>query len=488
VSDWLSAFGRVWGGVEDRWARFSRWFRRIFRRRRRQIEARAQEIAGELWDLVDDLPIFADRPSIAPVANQFYGHGAFMGAAPALLADPKWRRILAFLMPDVYRQVKRALDDGADPPRIIPMFENNPVMAAYGTWRSAALRRASNRPIGPFDLAGHEWDVFVDSDLVSVWEEADVDEAGVLVGKLVDTMLVAHATTTDTVQEQLGLCQYGDVRKTRKTEMGGVEAPAWMDLFARALHLAEAPELAVGIREMVSETRDPGDEECRRFTFLSPWPMSRAAEVYTRLTGRRHLSVILEIKSLRSTPALVAAVTAELNRRGVHVAAVGSFVREEIAGLSDRIQHVGDERLPGPTEILFFHTAGDLQDACDDGRVTRGQHALFNGASLLERGPDGYVVDDDVVADIEAYRIRHDLHLGYYVQEGDCDAAAASALSSLCDRNLATFELGFAWGGLQDEAAIPSGMGDHRGYGGQALLVRFGAAKTWRRKVDPGVD
>ena len=35
---------------------------------------------------------------------------------------------------------------------------------------------------------------------------------------LVDTMVIAHASTTDTVQESIGFCQWEDVRRTRKAQ------------------------------------------------------------------------------------------------------------------------------------------------------------------------------------------------------------------------------------------------------------------------------
>ena len=459
---------------------------RFLRRGRRQVEARVTELGRDLWDWVDDLPFVSELAPMAPVRNQLYGHGSFMGAAPALLDDPRWRRILAFLMPDVFRDVQRELQNGAQNGRIIPMFENNPVMAAYGTWRNVRGRRRRGVEPGPNDLSGHEWDVFVDSALVESWERADPDHAPALLAIIVDSMLIAHATSTDTAQEHLGICQYADVRRTRKSSMGGVLMPAWLDLFARSLALIEARDLEAAIGEMSAEDRRVGVEACEEMTFVEPWPVSEAVAHSERLTGRPHLSVVLEIKSLRSTPALLVAIMEELNRRGIHVSAVGSFLRHEIAGLSEHPQTVGDDRLPGPREILFFHTAGDLQAACNAGTVPAGQHALFNGAALLEMDHDGgYRANDAMLDELERFRQRHDLHLGFYVQESNCDAPAAAVLSELTEHRADTFELGFAWGGLHDEAALLLDQTDDcRGFGTQALLIKLGKARRWTLGAD----
>jgi len=450
----------------------------------REIGREAVALAEALWDKVDDLPIVPSAFRISPVRYQFYGHGAFMGAAPALLADHRWRRILAFLMPDVYADMVAVVRAGEGPPRLIPMFENNPVMAAFGVVRSFASRL--DAPEDPGDLAGMEWDVFVDGDLVEAWERATGDERAALLVRIADGMVIAHASSADTVQEAMGICQYRDVRKTRKTHMGGVEAGAWLDLFARALELARAPDLGAALRAMAREERMVSDEQCADGTFARPRPPLAAVRAFGEVSGRRHLSIVLEIKSLRSTPGFLTDLVAEWNRRGLHVAGVCSFLLDEIRGVSAMTQEIDGEALPGPREILFFHYAGDLQHACDEGTLPPGQSVLFNGASLLyaeegvEDGPSAYRIKEDAVADLGRYRARHDLHVGLYVQEGDCDEAAAGLLSDLVGREPATFDLGFAWGGLRDEVAIGRATHPRLGYGSQRTLGKVGKARHWQ--------
>jgi hypothetical protein len=477
--------GKTWVRVEDTAQRAAR----KLRRKGDEIEREARALVVELWKLVDDHPFESPREKILPVVNQFYGHGAFMGAAPALLNDSKWRRILAFLMPDVYRDVQEAVVKGSRPGELIPMFENNPVMCAFGVWQGTLARRGGEAR-GPMDLAGMEWDVFVSTDLVDAWEDARDDDRGPIVEKLVDTMVIAHASTTDTVQEQFGLCQWADVRKTAKTKFGGVEPVAWMDLFARGLLLAEDPDLDGAIGRMVELPRVHSPEACRDHTFEAPLPVAQAVDVYRRVTGKDHFSVVLEIKSLRTTPLLLAEIVETLNRRTVHVAAVGSFLSEEIDGLDQITQVVREETLPGPRPILFLHFAGDLQRACDRGTIAPGTHAMFNGASLLVARADGrsftYRIDEDVVAEVAEYRERFDLQIGIYVQENDCDVAAAGLLSEIVRQHPETFALGFAWGGLHDEVSIAGGQGDHRGFGSQRLLERLGVARTSKVKARKG--
>lgn len=476
------------------WAHVAKWWagvRTFFHRRRRRLQAEARivgaevlQLGAQLWDKVDDLPFVPTSFKLTPIRTQFYGHGAFMGASPALLADAKWKRILAFLMPDVFEQLRAALEGGADPTKIIPMLENNPVVAAFGVARGAA---AAGDDESPLHLSGIEWDLFVDRDLFPVWEEARGDAVALdaLMERVLDTSLIAHATPGDTIQEAMGFCQYRDVRKTPKTGLGGVEVDSWLDLFARALTLDQAADLGAAIGAMASDPRSLSDDECMRNTFAPPWPVRRAVEVHKEVTGKACLSVIIEIKSLRSTPEFLCDLVRALNERGIHVVAVAAFLREEIEGVSATSQVVDGVPYPGPREIQFFHYAGDLQAACDAGQVAHGQSVMFNGASLLDAvkssaGRPVYSSRIRVTSELDEYRRRLGLHIGFYVQEGDCDRAAASLLSDLCEAYPETFELGFAWGGLRDQAHLDASNAVRLGYGGQKVLEILGQARQWR--------
>lgn len=486
VLDW---WGRRWGRAES-------WLGALLgrlRRKKRQLGAEARLIGAEVihlgvqvWDRIDDLPFVHTSLKLTPIRTQFYGHGAFMGAAPALIADAKWRRILAFLMPDVFTHVRAELDRGAPPTCVIPMLENNPVLAAFGVYRAATGPRGETDE-SPHHLSGLEWDVFVDLELLADWEVAKTDPVAraKVMERVLDTALIAHASATDTLQEAMGMCQYRDLRKTPKSALGGVEMDSWLDYFGRALSLAQAPDLDALVAEMAKEPRAASEEECMRETFAQPWPVRRVVEVHAAVTGKPCVSVIVEIKSLRSTPEFLSELVRMLNAQGVHVAAVASFLREEVEGVSATIQNIDGTPYPAPREIQFFHFAGDLQEACDEGRVAGGQSVLFNGASLIEtkelEGKEPvYSTKLRVVSELEEYRERLGLHIGLYVQEGDCDHAAAMLLSDLIDARSQTFELGFAWGGLRDEVHVPSSTQVRVGYGSQRLLEYVGKAKQWK--------
>jgi hypothetical protein len=473
----LNRAGRTWLQVENTTWRTTR----PLRRRQKKIEHEVVRLAKELWDRVDDLVFAPALTQIPKLSRRLYAHGAFMGAAPALLSDPRWRRILAFLMPDVFLDVRTAVERGIEPRALIPMFENNPVVAAFGVWRHHAFKAEEDRD----DLGeAMEWDVFLSSALVDAWYAAKPEHRPAILASLVDSMVIAHASTTDTLQEQMGLCQWGDVRKTRKTELGGVQAGAWLDLFARALMLARAPSMAEAITAMQQEPRRHEAEECLKHTFVQEIPPEQAVAEYLRLTGRTHFSVVLEVKSLQIGPLLLKALVVELNRRSIHVCAVGSFQQTEILGVSEVTQRVGAETLGGPREILFMHFVGDVQVACDRGQLATGTMVMFNGASLLLATRDGagyrYTVDEQVLAELDEYRVRYDLALGLYVQENDCDADAVHMLSELVGQRQELFALGFAWGGVQGEVAIAAGVGDHRGFGAQRVLGQVGVAAAWR--------
>lgn len=472
--------GWYWSRVEAAW----RAVTRRLRRRRRQIKAEVRHLGDELREFADDLAWIWTPPSIVPVRKRFYGHGAYMGAAPILLADPVWRRILGFLMPDVYSQVRVTLASESSAHPLIRMLENNPVMAAFGVTHGA---RAAE------EIGGVEWDVFVDGVLIGAWERMpDGPVRDGLVARIVDTMVIAHATATDTFQEAMGIDQYNDVRKTPKWGNGGVEAGSWLDLFARAVELSTAPDLESAIRAMAADPRVESDEECRRWTFARPRTASEAVSSWRTLTGREAFSVILEMKSVRSTPELLSAVVRDLNGRGVHVAAVGSFVRAEIAGVGAVEQVVAGVTGPGPRELLLMHYAGELQEACDAGIVGQGDSVMFNGASLLDADVDGetttYRVKEDVFAELIEYQAEWSLHIGVYVQESDCDDRAASLLSALVGRDPAVFALGFAWGGLHDAGGLPSDGVDRRGFGSQRHLERVGRARQWRPGLRKGSE
>ena len=497
----LIRLARSWGRVEGAWHRLLRLLRRRAGRVQREVQAEARlaeaevrQAGARLLEPFEGAALFDSVFGIAPISTQFYGHGAFMGAAPALLADERWRRTLTVLMPDVFADVVKALEEGDPMPRVIAMLENNPVMAAFGTLQA---HEVSGEEESEHHLVGMEWDLFVAQERVEAWEQASDEGArAACIAAAVDTALIAHAGGADTVQESMGICQYHDVRRTPKSGFGGVELPVWVDLYGRALELGFAEDFEALLAEMAGEIRVAGEDACDLHVFAVRRPLERALALHARATKGRRLSVVLDIKSLRTTPLFLRAFIAEMNRRGLHVSGVGSFLRAEIEGVSRQAQEVHGEQLDGPREVQFFHYAGDLQLACDEGRIVYGQSVMFNGASLLDvvAAPDGHAIysaDYEVLDDLERYRLRHGLTIGFYVQEPDCDADAASLLSDIATARSETFELGFAWGGLRNGANLPRAAAPRLGLGSQRLLEVVGRARRWcivvmQESAEPG--
>ena len=264
------------------------------------------------WNQLDALPSVPPVFGMPPVGRQLYGHGAFMGAAPALLADETWRRILAFLMPDVYASVRDAVDREAPASALIPMFENNPVMAAFGVLHTLGPNQDND---WRHDNIGIEWDLFIDGDLAEAHETTAAAARPALIEQILASAVIAHAGAIDTLQGRwlLPAC-----RRPRDPEgrAGWVEVASWLDLFARALQLAQADDPATVLHQMASEPRVTDTESCVWQTFVHPLSAQEAVATFRAVTGRPHLSIVLDMKSLRSTPELFIELRRPSTRRG----------------------------------------------------------------------------------------------------------------------------------------------------------------------------
>jgi hypothetical protein len=140
---------------------------------------------------------------------------------------------------------------------------------------------------------------------------------------------------------------------------------------------------------------------------------------------------------------------------------VGTFEFGEIAGLDQMSQTVEGKTHAGPTEIKFFHLAGDLQNACLGGTVQAGDTVMFNAGSLIdydrfsrgENKKDSYELKTEVINQLRTYKQHYGFRLGVYVQEYDIDDRAATMLMEATNNNADVFDLGFSWGGLSGKAA-----------------------------------
>jgi Domain of unknown function (DUF4157) len=400
--------------------------------------------------------------------NQFYGHGAFMGAAPQLMADVKWNRILQVLMPDVHVNATKTLSKGPQSDELILLFENNPVMAAYGMYktRQMDIRRDDDRSDRISKMKAIEWDVFLPTSIVEAYKKAKDDaEKKRLSYEMVSEMLIAHGTPWQTVKENSGFPQYENVKKTPKSEQGGVRPGAWMDLFGRALQLATDSDWEKKAKEYEDPALHPRinspDDQAAHQTFKNQLGFKEVISLYKRLFGKEMFSVLLDIKSRDATPMILQALVGDLNLRGVHVYGVGSFNHGEIAGLATMTQKVDGKSVAGPKEVKFFHFAGDLQNACLDNKIAKDDTVMFNAGSLIsydsfaggKKTKASYKIKTDVVNQLRIYKHHYGFHLGVYVQENDIDDRAATLITDLTNRDTDIFDLGFAWGGLSGETA-----------------------------------
>lgn len=443
------------------------------------------------------------------VGNLAYGHGAFMGMALDLLADEKWREILRQLMPDVFREVQadertaRAGGDAAAAAtaRLIQAFENNPVCAAYGT--SVMKKRDGENLNGVSNrldqIQGFEWDVFLPSRLANAYKAAFRSKKAAnreqtlldLSDEMVEAMLIAHGQKLQLTGEFLGVSRYGGVLDTPKTKTGGVRSHAWMDLFGRALFMAHGVRDGEGLAqhdEILSGLERVTDGPAAdRDTFANKWSFAQTIAVYRHYFGRaREFSVILDIKSSVVDVHVVNALVGALNRRGVHVAGVGSFERE--VNDQERLlpqslpARTGDptatpRALPAPRQYRFAHGFGNVLKAVRSGQVREGDHFLFNGAALLD--PEAERQHGVIMAKyqhVEKIRVLAEfLELGVYVQETNMSPGAFRALKNFVNEHHDLFSLGFAWGGPADYEDHDSSV-TGRGWGGQRAIRKKASA------------
>ena len=403
--------------------------------------------------------------------NQFYGHGAFMGAAPQLMADKKWNRILEVLMPDVHAAATKTLSKGPDSPELILQFENNPVMAAYGMYQTKQMdiRKDNDRSDRMAKMEAMEWDVFLPTKIVENFKKAKTEkEKAQLAHDMVNEMIIAHGTPGQTKVENAGPLskrQYENVKKTPKAEQGGVRPGAWMDLFGKALELATASDWEKKAKEYADPVLNPRvnspDDQAAHQTFKNQLTFQQVISTYKRVFGKDRFSVLLDIKSRDASPEVLGALVRELNQRGVFVYGVGTFYFKEIEGLNKIKQTVDGQTLSGPKQIKFFHLAGNLQEACLNDSVKHGDIVMFNGGSLIKYDiplfskpkQESYAVKTDVVDQLAIYKKHYGFQLGLYVQENDIDDRAATLLTDLTNSRHDIFDLGFAWGGLSGHAA-----------------------------------
>lgn len=398
-----------------------------------------------------EYPKMAKSQLMKKLGHQSYGHGAFMGAANELWNTASWNLILKTLMPDVHADVLAAVQSRKTSAQIIPMFENNPVMAAYGIMES----KSALSPEAYDFISSFEWDGFFDPTLERDWRKAflqgNEDERMSIMERMVQTMLIAHGGVAQTVKEAvMGMHQYANIRKLRKTQMGGVVVADWMDLFARALGLGDA-------EGCLAEKVLPRDK----------FSLKEAVDVFRKATGKAHFAVALDLKHSASNndkknymPQMLDDCISKMNEHGLVVDAVAAFSFQKFPASASR--QMGDTVDP-VKKIKFFHHAGGLQEHIQQSDDLRHDYVMFNAAYLVsydvwnkagqpfidpEEVKQSMRLDLDQLGSLAVYQKLLGLKIGLYVQEGDLCPDAYDVIASGVDAHSRIFELGFAWGGV----------------------------------------
>jgi hypothetical protein len=441
-----------------------------------------------------------DQILFESIVHMPYAHGGFFGAAPFLLANPHWISILRHLMPDVYVEISRRIAS-SPAPRLIHWAENNPVVAAYGA--AHELDTHSHIP-------NIEWDVFLDPYLVHRVEVVLREKEKYLAAQdaklpsslhilafyekelkrrsqaLVDKMLIAHGKLNHLIMEQTGVMKhfnYSRVKRTRRTLGGGIYARQWMAVFAESLKLGvhyedvtktAMPPLAEATPTTPTQATNTTTSKGRKTTSLlalaeSKCPdmsISESIKLVQSISKCEHpIGLVLDVKSRHIPQKVWSVVIDTLREAGVRVEGIASFAAQDIRKVSLLCA-------TPVKEIFFFHSAGDLQRACHEGRIQRGDRVFFNSGSLLwESGqrrslgnitnfdpedvkqsyrirPLGLRSSNSVGSTIEMYKQHYNLSIGLYCQEFAVDEAAVNVVAKLVNENSDIYDLGFSWGGV----------------------------------------
>jgi hypothetical protein len=499
-----------------------------------------------------------------------YSHGGFFGAAPFLLANPHWISILRLLMPDVYVEISRRVK--APLPRLIHWAENNPVVAAYGTAHE-------------LEYNGHipnlEWDIFLDPALVkrvqvvlreqqkflqAIAPEIASDpkspreqefykqsvtpkqrnilryyekELNTRVRTLVDKMLIAHGSLTQLALEQTGFCKnynYSRVKRTRRTLGGGIYARQWMATYAESLRIGVTNHIDTpGDTSPTDDTSStdstlPAISELT--TLLDMTTLDSVAQLLCPDTSLAEsvaivreiaknqdpIGLVLDLKSRHVPKEVLGCVVDCLREAGVRVEGVGAFVVDDIRDVSPHCTEP-------VKEILFFHSAGAMQEACHNGLIRDGDTVFFNagcllwtpnqmldGAAMLKRAistcycsfdpevakrsysllpfacattPDESTAPKDIShqSTIQAYKERFNLSIGMYVQEFAIDEAAVNVFVKLVNESPHVYDLGLSWGGVN--GITLRGMQPHRFTSTDGFWNQRYAGATWDSSLSP---
>lgn len=381
-----------------------------------------------------------------------------MGCAHEMWNDKRWNAILQALLPDVHSDVTKALHSGKSMAAIIPMFENNPITAAYGALQTTGTAASI-----------FEWDAFFDPVLVKKWVARPTQG---MVSDILNTMLIAHGGTKETIKEnKLGNHQYRNIMRLPKSKMGGLLALHWMDIFARALELGSIAEnqLNDAIAKVQRAERVNSTDQATKHAFVNPKSFYEAVTIFKSQVKAESFAVVLDLKHYSKAgdgnfmPKLLDSLIKEMNDNGIRVEAVGNFDFHKFPKNNNPQRVLGTHKeFPAATKIKFFHHAGGLQKELGR-KVGKGDTVFFNAAYLVnyiaksvnsDKLQESMLLDFYQMGSLAVYQRLYNLNLGLYVQENDLCPGAYDAIAKAVNNHPEIFNFGFAWGGVMGKVPV----------------------------------
>ncbi len=346
---------------------------------------------------------------------------------------------------------------------------------------------------------------------------------------LLENMLIAHGNISQLTLEQTGMMKqfnFSRVKHTRRTLGGGIFAKQWIQTYVEALKMstksdsfvptessdestssASAHDSSSSVEPSPSDDNedapliDQSESRLKRevasfhdltLATIPPSSISDAMEELKQVIEcDAPLGLILDIKSRHVPKRVWALILDALRKAGARVEGIATFFVEDIRDISKFCS------VP-VNEIIFHHSAGDVQHACHEGVVKRGDCVFFNAGSLFwnhlsgvkdfshmlcaclsfdveqvkkqyklqpyarihnrnrecsneekeECTEDDIQFIDAVSSTIQQYKDHFDLSLGLYVQEFCVDDEILEIIIEYVNRNKHIYNLGFSWGGV----------------------------------------
>jgi hypothetical protein len=360
---------------------------------------------------------------------------------------------------------------------------------------------------------------------------------------LLENMLIAHGNVSQLFMEQTGLMKnynFSRVKHTRRTLGGGIFAKHWIPTFVQALRMSTKSEELCQMDESSDESTSSGEDAEDSASSLER-SASEDREDYPLMDSSKHqletkssfhdltlaaispstiaesiselkrvtvcdapLGLILDIKSRHVPKRVWALLLDALRKAGARVEGIATFYVEDIRDISKYCS------VP-VKELIFQHSAGDLQHGIHSGVIERGDSIFFNAGSLFWNNPirgakyyskligtcikpfdveevkkeykfqpyarvrqdeksktskysnkenDDDLSDDERIrfiddgtenghgSTIQQYKEHFSLSIGLYVQEFCVDDQIMELLIKYVNKNQHIYNLGLSWGGV----------------------------------------